>query len=105
MERWNEENNYNISWFGINANQVPIELYHDVMVKIVEFTRGPPVRAKVVIIDRIMQDTYDSLGIFRVNGTLYLVGLTNHFMILTDLHYAKNNIVSMFLDQIIDLDD
>ena len=78
MERWNVDSNYNISWFGLNASQVTIDLYNHVMAKITEYTRGPPVRAKVLIVDRIMQDRYDSLGIFRVNGTLYLVGLTNN---------------------------
>ena len=104
MERWNDDNNYNISWYGINANQVPRHLYDNVMAKIAEYTRGPPVRAKVVMIDRIVQDRYDSLGIVRVNGTLYLVALTNMFMIKVDLHYVKNDIVSMFLDNVIEVE-
>ena len=59
----------------------------------------------MVIIDRIIQDHYDSLGILRVNGTLYLVGLTNTFLIIMDLHYVNNDIVTMFLDNVIDVEE
>ena len=104
MERWHEERRYNISWYGINATQVTQQLYDEVMDKIREYTRGPPVRAKVVIVQRSVSDTYDSIGILRVRTSLYLVGITNSFLIMVDLHYVKNEIVSMFLDHIIDVD-
>ena len=104
MERWQVDRHYNISWFGINATQVTPQLYEAVMHKIVEYTRGPPVRAKVVVIERSVSDTYDSVGILRVRGSLYLVGITNAFMVMVDLHYVKNELVSMFIDDIIDVE-
>ena len=104
MERWQVERRYNISWYGINASQVTPQLYEAVMEKIREYTRGPPVRAKVVMIERSVSDRYASLGILRVRTSLYLVGISNAFLIMVDLHYVKNEIVSMFLDNIIDVE-
>ncbi len=98
MAPWSDDEEYQITWFGINADEVDQELHDTVMAKIAEYSRGAPVRAKVVFLQRTLHDTLDSVGVFRVGDTLYFAALTNSFMVVMDLHYVKNSIISRYLD-------
>ena len=104
MARWRESNEYDMSWYGVGANHVPEEIFNDVMRKIGEYARGAPVRAKVILASHTLaDDDMDALGICEVRGTHYFLVITNAFMLVMDLHYARNEIVASLLDSTIHL--
>ena len=104
MARWGEASDYDMSWYGVRADEVPEEIFNDVMLKIGEYARGAPVRAKVVLAQNTLEDDdMDALCIIEVHGTYYFLVITNAFMLVMDLHYARNNIVAELLESTIHL--
>ena len=93
-----------MSWFGNGAEDVTDEIFQAVARKIGQYALGAPVRAKVMLIERTdVDDSRDVLGIVEVNGTHYFLVITNAFLLVMDLHYARHEAVARLLESTIHL--
>ena len=99
MAGWGAASHYDMQFYGDGAGDVPDEIFDAVMLKIGEYARGSPVRAKVILIGHTLDDDdEDAVGIFHVGETRYFVLITSAFLIVMDLHFVRNEIVGEFLD-------
>ena len=104
MARWRNSTEFEISWHGEGANDVADEIFDLVLEKVRLYARGAPVRAKVILVERTDTDNgSDTLGIVEVNGTHYFLLITNGFLLVMDLHYARNEAVCRLLESTIHL--
>ena len=104
MARLFQEDMYDISFHGIGFNEIEDDILNDVLVKIGQYARGAPVRAKVILVRHVLpDDDMDALGIFKVGFNYYFVGISNAFMIVMDLHYVKSSLIARYLDRTIHL--
>ena len=99
MAGWQSASHFDMQFYGDAAADVPDEIFDAVMLKIAEYARGPPVRAKVLLLGHNLgEDEMDAVGTFHVGDTRYFVVMTNAFMIVMDLHFVRNDIIAEFID-------
>ena len=104
MARWSNSSAYEISMFGDGVNDVSEETCNLVMLKIRQYARGAPVRAKVILVERTdVGDDRDVLGIVEINRTRYFLVITNTFLLVMDLHYARHEVIYRLLESTIQI--
>ena len=99
MPRRRQSSAFEMTWIGNGVNDVSAELVALVEAALRRYSCGAPVRATVVLVERMDTDNgRDTLGIVEVNGTYYFLLITNVFLLIMDLHYARNEAVAHLLD-------
>ena len=99
MARRRGSSEFEMTWIGDGVNEVSAEMVALVEYKLQQYSRGAPVRATVILVERTDTDNgRDTLGIVEVNGTYYFLLITNVFLLIMDLHYARNEAVAHLLD-------
>ena len=99
MAGWASSTHYDMQFYGDGARDVSDEIFDAVMLKIGEYCRGAPVRAKVILVGHnLADDDTDALGIFHVGDTRYFLVMTSAFMIVIDLHFVRNDVIAEFID-------
>ena len=99
MAGWRSASHYDMQFYGDGAADVPDEIFDAVMLKIGEYARGAPMRAKVLLVGHnLADDDMDAVGICHVGDTRYFLVMTNAFMIVMDLHFVRNDIIAEFID-------
>ena len=99
MPRRRQSSAFEMTWIGDGVNDVSAELLALVESALRRYSCGAPVRATVVLVERMDADNgRDTLGIVEVNGTHYFLLITDVFLLIMDLHYARNEAVARLLD-------
>ena len=65
-----------------------------VIEKVNEYARRLPVKAKIIFIEREKEGGLDSIGLVKVNGSLYFIGITVGMLVIMDLRSVKNDIIA-----------
>ena len=62
--------------------------------KVREYAKRQMVKAKIVVIEKENEGELDSIGLAKVNGSLYFVAITVGMLVVMDLRSVKNDIVA-----------
>ena len=85
-------------FLGLNEESLTREKKVFLVRKIQSFSRLPPVRAKVVLIENDNVTEEDQIAVAKVNGIHYFIVCLAEYLIVMDLHYVRNDIIAQLLD-------
>ena len=94
-----------IRFYGDNAANLEETMKWQIYLMVLSVSRGPPTRAKVVLVENGEHFTENQWLMMRKNDTTYFVGIYPGFVVVMDLHYVKDRIIGHLLhyQQVIDL--
>ena len=94
-----------VDFIGCNAEHLSQEIKDMLFEKIKSFSRRPPVRAKVVLIENDNVTEEDQIGIVKVRDIYYFLCLLTDYLIVMDLHYVENGLIALLMEwnELVDL--
>ena len=81
-------------WRGEDIDQLTNDQRAFAIEKVHEYARRLPVTAKIIFIDKENEGELDSIGLVKVNGSLYFIGITVGMLVIMDLRSVKNDIIA-----------
>ena len=87
-----------ITLYGNNAANLREDIKDRIYVKVLAIGRRAPIRAKVALVQNNENFTGDRWLMARINEIVYFVGIFDGLVMLMDLHYVKNIIISYLLE-------
>ena len=83
-----------ITWRGADIDQLTNDQRAFAIEKVNEYARRLPVKAKIIFIEKENEGELDSIGLVKVNGLLYFIGITVGMLVIMDLRSVKNDIIA-----------
>ena len=85
-------------FLGLNAESLTQEKKVFLVRTIQSFSRRPPVRAKVVLIENDNVTEEDQIAVAKVHGIHYFIVCLAEYLIVMDLHYVRHDIIAQLLE-------
>ena len=83
-----------VTWSGRDIDRLTSDQKTFAIEKVREYARRLPVRAKIIFIEKENEGELDSIGLVKVNGSLYFIGITFGMLVVMDLRSVKNDIIA-----------
>ena len=83
-----------VTWSGRDIDRLTSNQKTFAIEKVREYARRLPVRAKIIFIEKENEGELDSIGLVKVNGSLYFIGITFGMLVVMDLRSVKNDIIA-----------